>query len=431
MALLPKYILILFFLIGVDYFAGLYMEKCARPFHRKLFLLFSIAANIGVLFVFKYFNFFATQINEALTLLHLSTQLPLLTWLLPVGLSFHTFQSLSYVIEVYRGKQKAEKDLLVYSLYVLFWPQLVAGPIERPQNLLYQFHLPHPFRSEQFVGGARLILLGFIKKMVIADRLASYVNAVYNNPTQFSGWPLILATYFFSIQIYCDFSGYTDIARGCANILGFNLSKNFDSPYLARSISEFWKRWHISLSSWFRDYVYIPLGGDRVSHQRHVLNLVIVFLLSGIWHGANWTFVVWGALHSLYLIASKPFSSSSPKNRTQEFFQTVFVFHLVTFAWIFFRANSVCDAFYIVSHLFQPTTSLPIGDVSLSLRQLCVRFGLIFGLLALEAFNRRKALAEVLFAQPTWVRWGTYYFEMGLILSMGVFEKTQFIYFQF
>ncbi|HPH53740.1 MAG TPA: MBOAT family O-acyltransferase, partial [Bacteroidales bacterium] len=285
----------------IDYFAGILIENSEGK-RRKLFLILSLIANIGVLAVFKYHNF----LNENLTfLMHgfgLSNPIPYLSIILPIGLSFYTFQAMSYTIEVYRGNQKAERHFGIFSLYIMFYPLLLAGPIERPYNLLPQLRIKQDFEYTRVVEGLRLMLWGLFKKLVIADRLAIYVNAVYNNYEAHNGTTLILASIFFTFQIYCDFSGYSDMAIGAAKVMGIKLMNNFNRPYFSRSMSEFWKRWHISLSSWFRDYVYITLGGNRVSIPRWYLNLFIVFLISGLWHGANWTYVIWGALNGFYLI---------------------------------------------------------------------------------------------------------------------------------
>src|SRR3984885_7919477 len=301
MAFIPIYILILGFTIVVDYFAGIYIENASGR-RRKLFLVFSLIANIGVLAVFKYYNFINHNFSFLLQGFGLTNPIPYLSILLPIGLSFHTFQAMSYTIEVYRGKQKAERHFGIYSLYVMYFPQLVAGPIERPQNLLHQFHEKHRFDAERIQSGLTLALWGLFKKVVVADSLSIYVDAVYGASSHHSGATLLLATYFFAFTIYCDFSGYTDIARGVSRVYGIELMKNFDAPYFTLAIAEFWSRWHISLSTWFREYVYIPLGGNRVTLGRNFANLFFVFMLSGLWHGANWTFIVWGALHGAYLI---------------------------------------------------------------------------------------------------------------------------------
>ena len=291
MAFVPIYILILGFTIVIDYFAGIYIENATGK-KKKFYLIFSLIANIGVLAIFKYYNFINANLSFLLHGFALTNPLPYLSILLPIGLSFHTFQAMSYTIEVYRGNQKAERHFGIYSLYVMFYPQLVAGPIERPQNLLHQFRERYDFNYERVTSGLRLMAWGLFKKVVIADRLAIVVDTVYNNPEQHNSLTLIIATIFFAFQIFCDFSGYSDMAIGAARVMGFKLMTNFDKPYQSKSIHEFWKRWHISLSTWFRDYFYISLGGNRVSIPRWYLNLFLVFLVSGLWHGANWTFVI-------------------------------------------------------------------------------------------------------------------------------------------
>jgi len=302
MCFIPIYILILAATIGVDYVAGILIERTPDPARKKAYLMMSIVSVCAILFVFKYFNFFNNNLAALARVLHWNYPMSTLRLILPIGLSFHTFQSLSYVFEVYRGRQPAEKHFGLYSLYVMYFPQLVAGPIERPQNLLHQFKEVKRFDWQRLWNGASLSLCGLFKKVVVADSLAIYTDTIYNNSRQHTGTSLLLATYFFAIQIYCDFSGYSDIARGISRIYGIELMKNFETPYFAKSISEFWSRWHISLSTWFRDYVYIPLGGNRVSLARNMFNIGVVFLISGLWHGANWTFVIWGALHGMYYL---------------------------------------------------------------------------------------------------------------------------------
>lgn len=319
----------------------------------------SLVANIGVLAVFKYYNFIVTNLSYLLKLTGADNHIPYLGILLPIGLSFHTFQAMSYTIEVYRGRQKAERNFGIYALYVMFYPQLVAGPIERPQNVLPQFHNKHSFNYDDVAAGLRQMLWGYFKKVVVADRLAIYVNSVYNHhPERYSGITLIMATVFFSFQIYCDFSGYSDIALGIARVMGYKLMINFRRPYFATSIKEFWSRWHISLSSWFRDYLYIPLGGNRSSTIRWYFNILLVFIISGLWHGASWVFVVWGALHGLYQISELLFNKifdnrflSIKKTVIGILLSTIFTFTLVSFGWIFFRANSINDAFAIVRNI--------------------------------------------------------------------------------
>jgi len=371
MAFVPIYIFILGFTILVDYFAGIYIENTGGK-RRKMFLIFSLVANIGVLAIFKYYNFLNQNFSYLMHGFGLTNPFPFLSILLPIGLSFHTFQAMSYTIEVYRGNQPAERHFGIYSLYVMFYPQLVAGPIERPQNLIHQFRERYDFDYQTVVQGLKLMLWGFFMKIVIADRLAIYVNAVYNNPEHHNGTTLILATILFAIQIYCDFAGYSSIAIGVAKIMGFKLMTNFNRPYLSRNISEFWKRWHISLSTWFKDYFYISLGGNRVRVPRWYLNLFLVFLVSGLWHGANWTFIIWGALNGFYLVFAIitkdirfKFNQIIGLNKFPKiynFVQILLTFLLSSFAWIFFRANTVGDAFHIVSQIFTNQSNPFLGE---------------------------------------------------------------------
>jgi alginate O-acetyltransferase complex protein AlgI len=361
MAFVPKYIFILATTITIDYFAGLGLEKF-KGRNRKWLLLASILSNIGMLAFFKYFNF----ANENLTLLanFIGWNYPIkdLEIILPIGLSFHTFQSLSYTIEVYRGKFRAERHFGYLATYVMFYPQLVAGPIERPQNILPQLHTEQEFNYQRVTDGLKWMAWGMFKKVAIADRIALFVNPVYNAPNQYSGPALLVATLAFAIQIYCDFSGYSDIALGSAQVMGIQLMKNFNHPYFSKSVSEFWQRWHISLSTWFRDYLYIPLGGNRVKKTRWAFNLFATFLVSGLWHGANWTFVIWGALHGLFVLLSNLTAEMRGRlfdkikiNWVQQVAKIMpipITFILVSYAWIFFRANSLNDALYISSHLF-------------------------------------------------------------------------------
>ncbi len=313
------------------------------------------------------FYFFTGNYNALARFFHLNYPIHVLNVILPIGLSFHTFQSLSYVIEVYKGRQQPQRHFGIYALYVMFYPQLVAGPIERPQNLLHQFYEHHTFDYQRVTDGLKLMAWGLFKKMLIADRVAVLVNAVYGNPTHYQGIPLITATLFFAIQIYGDFSGYSDIARGAAQVMGFRLMENFRQPYFSQSVSEFWRRWHISLSTWFKDYVYIPLGGNRVSVTRRHVNLFLTFLISGLWHGANWTYIVWGGLHGLYItlgaVTETPRASIRRYLRLDKMpllhacLRVATTVALVCFAWIFFRANTLADAHYIVTHMFVGYTS--------------------------------------------------------------------------
>lgn len=437
MSFVPVYIFILGFTILIDYFSGIGIEN-AKGGVRKRLLLLSLIANIGVLSVFKYHNFINQNLTALLNGVDLSNPIPFLTILLPIGLSFHTFQAMSYTIEVYRGNQKAERHFGIFALYVLFYPQLVAGPIERPQNLLHQFREKFEFIPERVGEGLKMMLWGLVKKIVIADRLAIYVNIVYNHPTQHKGLTFLLATIFFSFQIYCDFSGYADIAIGAAKVMGFKLMPNFNRPYFAESIAEFWKRWHISLSTWFKDYVYIPLGGNRQSAARWYLNLLIVFLLSGLWHGANWTYIIWGALNGVYLI----FAILSKKLRCRvnkiigiekftnwnKFFRILLVFILSSFAWIFFRANTVSDAFTIIKKIAFLDGPLFYENPSM----LIYSFSSILLLFFVEGKLEFYKGSFSFFHNKSWtVRYLSYAALIIIILLMGVFDGGQFIYFQF
>ena len=446
MAFIPVYILILFFTIVVDYVAGILIEDAVGT-RRRLFLTMSIIANVGVLAIFKYFNFLNANARAIAEVFHWPYGVPALSIILPIGLSFHTFQAMSYTIEVYRGRHKAERHPGIFALYVMFFPQLVAGPIERPQNLLHQFYERHEFDYDRVTDGLRRMGWGLFMKMVIADRLAEYVNPVYNSPYAYEGLTLVVATVFFALQIYCDFAGYSHIAIGTAEVMGFRLMRNFDRPYLSRSISEFWSRWHISLSTWFRDYLYIPLGGNRVPKPRWYLNLFVTFLLSGLWHGANWTFVVWGALNGFYLISS--IATRNPRERiaaatglmhhrrTYAVWQVGATFALTCFAWIFFRADSLSDAGHIISHMVvtpTPHQILPEGLRAEGITKLEVLFSgvLIIGLMTVEVISKRIDIVRRFVMQPAWIRWPAYYVLCMSIWLLGVSNEAKaFIYFQF
>jgi D-alanyl-lipoteichoic acid acyltransferase DltB (MBOAT superfamily) len=446
MAFIPVYILILFFTIAIDYAAGILIEN-AEGKQRKVWLVMSIIANVGVLAVFKYFNFLSANANAIAEVFHWPYEFPLLGVILPIGLSFHTFQAMSYTIEVYRGRQKAERHLGIYALYVMFFPQLVAGPIERPQNLLHQFYEKHIVEYERVTNGLRKMAMGLFMKVVIADRLARYVNVVYNDPTSFQGLSLVVATIFFAFQIYCDFAGYSLVAIGSAEVMGFKLMTNFDRPYLTKSISEFWSRWHISLSSWFRDYVYIPLGGNRVAKPRWYYNLFITFLLSGLWHGANWTFVIWGGLNGFYLIfslwtkgAREGFTRAiglASRPRLHAAVSILITFGLTCFAWIFFRAHTFTDAMHVITAaVARPTMHQIVPDAiraeGISKFEVLYCFTLILGLMTFEWISTRINLVRQFRLQPVWVRWPVYYATCMAIWLLGIStEAKAFIYFQF
>ena len=446
MAFIPVYILILFFTIAIDYAAGILIEN-AEGRKRKAWLVMSIVANVGVLAVFKYFNFLSANTNAIAEVFHWPYELPILGIILPIGLSFHTFQAMSYTIEVYRGRHRAERHLGIYSLYVMFFPQLVAGPIERPQNLLHQFYERHDFDYERVTSGLRKMAMGLFMKVVIADRLARYVNVIYNSPTDFHGLSVVTATIFFAFQIYCDFAGYSLVAIGSAEVMGFRLMSNFDKPYLSKSISEFWSRWHISLSSWFRDYVYIPLGGNRVATPRWYYNLFITFLLSGLWHGANWTFVIWGALNGFYLIFSLITRSAresftqmtglASHKRTHTVISILITFSLTCVAWVFFRAHTLSDAMHILSSaIARPALHQIVPDAvraeGISKIEVLYCMMLIGGLMMFEWISTRVNIARQFRLQPVWIRWPVYYAACMAIWLLGIStEAKAFIYFQF
>lgn len=429
----PVYVVLIAFSTLVDYFAAQAIAKAATGPSRRLWLAASLAANLGLLGVFKYWNFAADSIRWLVEPLSWVPPIPAADLLLPVGISFYTFQSLSYTIDVYRGARPPERHLGIFALYVVFFPQLVAGPIERSTTLLPQLLEPRPFSTDNLAVGFRLILRGFFKKLVVADRLAIYVDAVYSNPDGHSGVTLLVATLCFAFQIYCDFSGYSDIAVGSARLMGYKLMANFRRPYFAASVGEFWSRWHISLSTWFRDYLYIPLGGNRKGFVRRLANVAVVFTVSGLWHGANWTFVVWGALHSLYLIfellSARLFArlawSSPPRIVTMPL-----TFVAVVVAWVFFRAATLSEALTILARMVTAQGSIflgPFGGVNL-----------VHGVVAVAAIVVVEAIAErqdqegaLFLSNNPAIRLLSYAQVAAAILLFGVFDGGQFIYFQF
>lgn len=437
MAFIPIYILILLLTIVIDYFAGMWIEDSSDT-KRKRFLIFSIWSTCLVLFVFKYFNFFTTNWNSLATFIGWNYSIQTLQIILPIGLSFHTFQSLSYVIEVYRGHQKAERHFGIYALYVMFYPQLVAGPIERPQNLLHQFHERHSFVYARVRDGLVLMLWGLFKKVVVADRLSIYVDAVYGNVGQHTGTTLAVATVFFAFQIYCDFSGYSDMAIGAARVMGFNLMMNFDRPYFSKNIGEFWRRWHISLSTWFKDYVYLPLGGNRVNRSRLYFNLLLTFAVSGLWHGANWTYICWGALNGLYLIASTASLGWWTRLKKSLIFawwplaakngaKILVTFTLTCVGWVFFRAANLSDALHIFEQIALNHGPLFTGGAK------DIIYGVmgILMVIGLDYWTRGKPFDQALIEKSPPTRWCVCLFLVMGLLSFGVFDASQFIYFQF
>lgn len=415
MAFIPKYILVLFAIIVIDYSAAIWMEKLHGKARKRL-LLISLFANVGILAFFKYFGFANQTLIDFFALFGKEFKYYDLGIILPIGLSFHTFQSMSYTIEVYRGQQKAEKHLGYFANYVLFFPQMVAGPIERYATLGEELRKTQTLNYQNLSAGFRLVLLGFVVKMVIADQLAPFVNQVYANPIAYNQLQIVAALVFFAFQIYADFFGYSLIAQGSARLLGIHIMDNFKTPYFAKSVGEFWRRWHISLSTWFRDYLYIPLGGNRVSTWRWALNTLFVFGISGLWHGANWTFIIWGLLHGIFLLLEKPLKN---------FANTLSTFLLVCFAWVFFRAPDFTTALQILKGVY---TTAPIKETWLDFWTPLLALVL---LLILEFSYRKERFDQLLERVPLVARWSIYFVLIFLLLALSGTQKFTFIYFQF
>jgi D-alanyl-lipoteichoic acid acyltransferase DltB (MBOAT superfamily) len=419
------------------------MDRSDSSFWRKTYLCVSLFFNLGILFCFKYANFLGDTIHSILGQLNLAASIPHLTVMLPVGISFYTFQTVSYTIDVYRKVTVPEKHFGIFAVYVAFFPQLVAGPIERSHRLLPQFRERKKIEYDNIRQGMEWAMWGLFKKVVIADLLSEVVNTVYAAPHSFSGIVFILATVFFSIQIYCDFSGYSDIARGIAKMLGYDLMINFRQPYFSKSIVEFWQRWHISLSTWFRDYLYIPLGGNRVSKRRWHVNILIVFLLSGLWHGAKWNYVLWGLLHGLYLVIATATNAWRKRlsdalklvqyPRLHAFCRMATVFVLVLAGWIVFRAQSITDAMYIFAHLwniggFRIDDLWSLGLPRFEMAMACVLIMVLFGVDYI--LSERPEVKQSIWRNSA-LRYTCYALCFYGIVFFGVFGHVEFIYFQF
>ncbi|MHB2016991.1 MAG: MBOAT family O-acyltransferase [Candidatus Xenobia bacterium] len=419
----PWLISIIFLTVTIDYYVALGIEKASSQARKRGLLTLSVLSNMGILGFFKYTNFLIQSADAASTAMGHPLGWAMQHIILPIGISFHTFQALSYTIDVYRGEIPIERHYGHYLLYVLFYPQLVSGPIERARNFLPQLKKEMHFDYDRVVSGLQMMLWGFFKKCVIADGLAEYVNNVYNHPHDNVGFPMLIGTWFFAFQIYCDFSGYTDIAIGAARVMGFTLMKNFNRPYIAASVAEFWHRWHISLSTWFRDYLYKPLGGNRVSQSRWILNVMTVFVLSGLWHGANWTFVVWGALHGVYLLLERwiklPF-------QVPRWLSVIFTFNLVSIGWIFFRAASISDAWFILTHIGLHQHSSPMNGDMVNLMFLLIAF-----MLAVEARLGERTIDQLVAQVRQPLRWAWTAAIITVIILMVPEAPTTFIYFQF
>ncbi len=433
-----RFLSLIIFSSLIDYIIGIKLSNANR--NRRLLLFASIAVNIGLLGFFKYFNFFAESFSSAFTLLGQPIDVSRLNIILPVGISFYTFQTLSYTIDVYRRKLESTKDIVSFFAFVSFFPQLVAGPIERATNLLPQFYKKRKFDYTKAVDGMRQILWGLFKKIVIADNAAIYVNDIFSNYTDYSGSMLIMGAVFFAIQIYGDFSGYSDIAIGTARLFGFNLMKNFAFPYFSRDIAEFWRRWHISLSTWFRDYLYIPLGGSKGDNYKKTRNIFVIFLISGFWHGANWTFIAWGLINALYFLPLMILNQNRKNTNSvaegkhlpniKEFAQIILTFSLTTIAWIFFRSETITDAFLYIESIFINSffVIIPFQETKLLIYILLISFFII-----IEWIGREKefAIQFINNKQSKILRWSFYviiiYF-IGMYMPAG---ETPFIYFQF
>lgn len=431
-----RFLSLILFSTLVDYFVGVYMSKWDKPFKRKILLWVSISFNLGFLGFFKYYNFFLDNFISAFTFFGQEISASSLNIILPVGISFYTFQTLSYSIDVYKRKLEPTKDFIAFSAFVSFFPQLVAGPIERATHLLPQFYTKRKFEVDKAVDGLRQILWGLFKKVVIADNCAEYANLIFNNSAEQSGSNLVLGALFFTFQIYGDFSGYSDIAIGTSRLFGFDLMRNFNFPYFSRDIAEFWRRWHISLSTWFRDYLYIPLGGSRGGIWMKVRNTFIIFIVSGFWHGANWTFIIWGFLNAVYIMPSIIYNTNRNNLDSvamgkivpsiKEIFQILITFTLTVFAWIFFRANNVEHAFSYIGgiftkSLFSAPSVMPIYLLFLLIIFIVTEWVGREGQYAIENIKGRFSLI---------VRWGIY---ILIIYTIVYFSGTdqQFIYFQF
>jgi alginate O-acetyltransferase complex protein AlgI len=420
-----RFLSLIIFSTVVDYLVGQKLKVEEKQSKRKVLLWTSILVNLGFLGFFKYYNFFLENFVDAFSLFGMQINANSLNIILPVGISFYTFQTLSYTIDVYKKKLEPTKDFVAFSAFVCFFPQLVAGPIERATNLLPQFINNRKFNYRQAVSGVKLIIWGFFMKLVVADRLSIYVDAVYGNPVNHSSITLITATVFFTFQIYCDFAGYSNIAIGCSKLLGIDLMTNFKRPYFSQNVSEFWSRWHISLSSWFRDYLYIPLGGNRVNALRKKTNLIITFTVSGLWHGANWTFVIWGLINGVYLIAFKGLNIKRSVNIFNTLLKIMTTFVLINITWVFFRSEDISQAILIFKRILSANGDLFIDGNA----------GFIYSLIGVIILLFKDFVDEINITSKMknnkYINVFWYFFIVMTILLIGVFDGGQFIYFKF
>ncbi len=435
-----RFLLLILFSTIVDYSVGIGLLKQENKTKRKILLGTSILVNLGFLGFFKYYNFFLDNFITAFSFFGTEIKANSLNIILPVGISFYTFQTLSYSIDVYKRKLEPTKDFIAFSAFVSFFPQLVAGPIERARNLLPQFYKKRTFDYSKAVDGMRQILWGLFKKIVIADNCAVFADQIFNNSHDYSGSTLVLGAIFFAFQIYGDFSGYSDIAIGTARLFGFNLMQNFAFPYFSRDIAEFWRRWHISLSTWFRDYLYIPLGGSRGTNYFKIRNVFIIFLVSGFWHGANWTFIIWGGLNALYFLPIMLLNKNKINTdvvaqgkylpSVREVLSMTLTFSLTTIAWIFFRAEDIHHGISYLSDIIHPSI-LTLPELITPKLEMIYTILCVFILVLFEWMNRDKIHALDIANYNKSNRWVLYLIIIIMIITFGSFNQNSFIYFQF
>lgn len=450
----PRYILVILFTTAVSYFCALLLERAQSAKQKKALLTAGILLTLSLLLIFKYTNFALGSIFDLLRFFAIPVHETTLKLVMPIGISFYTFQMVGYIADVYKGKISAERNLGKYALFVSFFPNILSGPIERAANMLPQFEEEKKFDYDGAVYGLRLILLGFLKKMIFADSMSRYVDVIFNNVTDYTGLSFIVVIILYTFQIYCDFSGYSDIAIGVAKLMGINLMNNFKQPYYAASVKEFWSRWHISLSTWFRDYVYIPLGGNRVSKSRKNLNLLLTFLASGLWHGANWTFVLWGAIHGVYQIIENTVKdiwrksrdkkisakidavskAATTRGKMQRVAHTILTFCLVAYAWMFFRADSITDAIYITTHMFSDLSwAQAMQDTTMSYLSVAKIEAAIVFIMGFDYFSLRHDLLRSMDKLKLPIRWLIYLAITVLVIVLSLHNgvKQEFIYFKF
>ncbi len=443
----PKYAVLIFLSTVITWIGGIVIDHAKEKRYKIWAVVACLVSNFGILVFFKYTNFLIDNINGVLDIFGVSMKIPAFDIILPVGISFYTFQAIGYIIDVYRGETKSEKNLLRYALFISFFPQLVAGPIERSKNLLQQVHRACYFDAERIVKGLLLMGWGFFQKVVIADRIAILVTEVYDNYAAHTGVEIAIATILFAFQIYCDFAGYSDIAIGAAQVMGFELMKNFRNPYFSCSVTEFWRKWHISLTTWFRDYIYIPLGGNRCGKWKKYRNILMTFGLSGLWHGASWNFVVWGALNGFYQVIgdlTKGFREkihTCLKIKTEKLwyriFQGIITFVLVDFAWLFFRASSFHEAINMIVYAIRNIgiASTRFESFAMDKKDLFVLLIALIVLAVVDYWKDKVDLREIILKKNIVVRWFVYYGIIFTLLIFGVYgpqyEASMFIYFQF